>query len=88
VTPGVFLATFLGVLLSVLQIAIFIRVLLSWFPIDRGNPIVRVIYEITDPVLAPFQRIIPRIGMFDLSPLAALLVIQFLASNLPVRTLF
>ena len=77
------LLTFAELLLQILWIAILIRVLLSWFPIDPYNPIVRVLFEITEPVLAPFRRVIPRIGMFDLSPLAALLVIQLIQQGLP-----
>jgi YggT family protein len=77
-----FVITFLGLLLQILWIAILVRVLLSWFPIDQSNPIVRIVWEITEPVLAPFRRVIPRIGMFDLSPIAAFLVISFLAQAL------
>ena len=74
---------FLGILLNVLWFAILIRVILSWFPVDPSNPIIRILWEITEPVLAPFRRVIPRIGMFDLSPLAAFLVISFLQQSLP-----
>jgi len=77
------LLTFAELLLQILWIAILIRVLLTWFPIDPNNPIIRVLFEITEPVLAPFRRVIPRIGMFDLSPLAALLVIQLIQQGLP-----
>jgi YggT family protein len=79
---------FLGLLLQVLWIAILVRVILSWFPVDPSNPIIRIIWEVTEPVLAPFRRVIPRIGMFDLSPLAAFLVISFLAQALGTRVGF
>jgi YggT family protein len=79
-----YLITFLGLLLNILWLAILVRVILSWFPIDPRNPIIRVVFDITEPVLAPFRRVIPRIGMFDLSPLAALLVISFLAQQLRI----
>jgi YggT family protein len=69
-----YLITFLGLLLQILWIAILIRVILSWFPVDPSNPIIR--------------RIIPRIGMFDLSPLAAWLVISFVAAGIGVRVGF
>ena len=78
-----YLLTFFNLLLQILSLAILIRVLLSWFPVDPSNPIIRILYEITEPVLMPFRRVIPRIGMLDLSPLAALLVIQFIQQNLP-----
>jgi YggT family protein len=77
-----FLHNFLSVLLQVLSIAILVRILLTWFPVDPANPIIRLLNEITEPVLAPFRRIIPRIGMFDLSPIAAMLVIQFVQQHL------
>jgi YggT family protein len=83
-----YLITFLGLLLNILWFAILIRVILSWFPVDPSNPIVRIIFEITEPVLAPFRRVIPRIGMFDLSPLAAFLVISFLSQALGARVGF
>lgn len=82
------LTTFAGLLISILNIAILIRVLLSWFPIDPSNPVVRLIFDVTEPVLAPFRRVLPRIGMIDLSPLAALLVLGFLARVLNAPLFF
>jgi YggT family protein len=73
-----YVVQFLGLLLQIFWLAILVRVILSWFPIDPSNPIIRIVWEITEPILAPFRRVIPRIGMFDLSPLAAFLVISFL----------
>jgi len=70
----------------VLTAAIFIRVLLSWFPIDPRNPLVMFLYDITEPILEPLRRVIPRMGMFDLSPLVALILIQVLG-NLAVNSL-
>jgi len=78
-----FLLTFLGLLLQILWLAILVRVILSWFPVDQSNPIIRIVWDVTEPILAPFRRVIPRIGMFDLSPLAAFLVISFLQQSLP-----
>ena len=69
-----------------LTAAIFIRVLLSWFPIDPRNPLVTLLYDITEPILEPLRRVIPRMGMFDLSPLVALLLIQLLG-NVAVNAL-
>ena len=83
-----YLRTFLSVLLNILWLAILIRVILSWFPVDQSNPIIRIVWEVTEPVLSPIRRVIPRIGMFDLSPLAAFLVISFLAQALRVQVGF
>ena len=74
---------FLALLLQVLWLAILVRVILSWFPVDPSNPIIRIVWEVTEPVLAPIRRVIPSIGMFDLSPLAAFLLISFLQQQLP-----
>ena len=63
------------ILCYVLSIAIFIRVILSWVMKDVSNPIYVVMYEITEPILAPIRSVInqifPGIGRFDLSPIAA-----------------
>lgn len=67
--------------------AILIRALLSWVSPDPYNPVVRFIVRITEPVMAPFRRLIPPIHGFDLSPIVALLVIQFLG-NLLVSWLY
>lgn len=62
-----------------LYFALLIRVLLSWFPHDRYHPIMQFIYTITDPILTPFQNIVPawRLGI-DLSPIFAFIALGFL----------
>ena len=77
-----YLLMFLALLLQELWLAILVRVILSWFPVDPSNPIIRLVWDVTEPILAPFRRVIPKIGMFDLSPLAAFLVISFLQQSL------
>ena len=68
--------TFVGLLVTVLTVAIFVRVVLSWLPIGGSNhPIVAIIYQITEPILAPLRRILPRLGMLDLSPMAAIVIL-------------
>jgi YggT family protein len=55
------------------------RAILSWFPIRSDSPfatIVRFLNAVTEPVLAPLRRIIPPMGMFDISFLVAFLIIQ------------
>ncbi len=72
-----------GLLIFILQIYNFIvlaRVLLSWFPnIDRNNPLVILLYDLTEPVLQPIRQFIqqqfPDSGPFDFSPLALFLII-------------
>lgn len=80
---GEFIRQFIIVVAQVLELAILLRVIISWFNPNPYNPIVRKIYEITDPLLAPFQNIL-RFGAFDLSPVFALLAVGFI-SNLLLR---
>jgi YggT family protein len=64
----------------VLTGAIFIRVLLSWFPIDPRNPLVTLLYDITEPILEPLRRVVPRLGMIDITPLIAIIIIQVIGN--------
>ena len=82
------LATILDVSLKLLQILIFVRVVISWVNPDPYNMIVQILNRITEPIIAPFRKLIPshRIGL-DLSPLFAILAILFLRFFL-VPTLF
>ncbi len=58
------------------------RALMSWVSPDVRNPLVQLIYTLTEPVLAPFRRIIPSVGIFDLSAFAAILTLSLGASVL------
>jgi YggT family protein len=67
---------------------IIIRALLSWVNPDPFNPIIQFLYAVTEPMLAPFRRIIPAYSTgFDFSPVFALLGVWFLKLFL-VRSLF
>ena len=59
-----------------LTIAIIGRALLSWFPIDPRNPIAEMLVKVTDPILSPIRSIMPRLGMFGLAPLVAIILLQ------------
>lgn len=67
--------------LSLVELLIVARVILSWVasPVSR-NPVVQLIRQVTDPILLPIRSILPRTGMFDLSPMVALFAIYFLQS--------
>ena len=66
-------------LLSVLVLFIFIRFLSSWFVFHR-NTFLAFVKKVTDPIMLPVQRLIPPIGMFDISAMVVLLLIGFLQS--------
>lgn len=59
---------------------IVIRALISWVSPDPRNPIVQVIYALTEPVLAPFRRVIPPLGFIDISAIVVLILIELLRS--------
>ena len=68
--------------LEVLKWLILARVLVSWLPmvgihVDRSNPVMDVLYRITDPILSPLARF-SRVGNLDLSPIIAFFLISFL----------
>lgn len=74
----------IGLLLRLFELALLARIILSWFPnVDRGNPIIRFLYDITEPVLRPIRDMLPANGMFDFSPLIVFVVIQVLTTLLP-----
>lgn len=65
---------------------IIIRVLISWVSPDPFNPVVQFLHRATDPVLEPFRRVIPTIGLFDISPIVVLVLLRAL-QHFAVRTL-
>lgn len=69
-----------GVLIQLLQLyswALIIYILLSWFPNARESSFGQILRRICEPYLEPFRRIIPPIGMIDISPLVAIFVLRF-----------
>lgn len=56
------------------------RILLSWFPHNRYNPIINFIYEFSDPILGPFKRAINPMGGIDFSPIIVFFILNFLQS--------
>ena len=77
--PKVFIGFVLYGLLSILVLFIFIRFLSSWF-VFTTKTFLGFVKRVTDPILLPVQRLIPPIGMFDISAMIVLLVIGFLQS--------
>ncbi|MBT9149247.1 MAG: YggT family protein [Dehalococcoidia bacterium] len=74
-----FIFTFIRILCEVLTIAIFARVIISWFPVNPGNRLVVLLHQVTEPILAPLRGIIPRVGMIDITPMIAIILLQIIA---------
>ena len=62
-------------LFEVYSFILLARVLTSWFQVDPYNPVIRILYQLTEPLLAPIRRLLPQTGMMDFSPIVAFLVI-------------
>ena len=71
-------------LLRFLSLAILARVLLSWVDPNPWptNAFKRALFTVTDPILEPLRRVIPPLGMIDISPMVALIVIRVLEEAL------
>jgi YggT family protein len=77
------IAHIIDIALTIYLWIIIVRAALSWVNPDPYNPIVRFIYQLTEPVMAPVRRWVPLRGLgMDFSPIIILLVIIFLRSFL------
>ena len=64
-------------LLSIYILFIFLRILSSWFVFGRRT-FFGFVRRVTDPVMIPFQKLIPPVGMFDISAMILLILLQLL----------
>jgi YggT family protein len=62
-------------LLSLYSLMIFVRIILSWGMIGYGNRLLRFLIRATEPLLGPLRRTIPPVGMFDISPIVAFVIV-------------
>ena len=69
-----FLVQFINLFVSFYSLIIIARVFLPLVGADPRNPIIRFIFDVTEPVLAPLRRY-TRVGMWDLSPVVALVLL-------------
>lgn len=62
-------------LLSVYSLLIVIRIIFSWGRVTYANRVMRFLINVTDPLLIPLRQMIPPLGMFDISPIVAFVII-------------
>ena len=72
---------------EILTYIIFIRVILSWFPHNPYQPLIKLIYQISNPILNPIRNFVSPIGGIDISPIIAIFMIQ-LIKNIILKSLF
>lgn len=80
-SAGILLASLVGVFYFISQIyfiAIIVGAITSWIPALQQHPITQLVWQLAEPVLSPFRRFLPSMGGLDLSPIFALLALQFL----------
>ena len=68
-------------------IILFARIILSWVlmawsPPPAATPVIRIIYDLTEPILGMFRRYIPPVGGLDLSPLIIFLILSVVRSQI------
>lgn len=71
-----FLIQIVNIAFSVLIWLVIIRCLLSFIPHNPYQSIIRFVYEITEPIMAPFRRLVPPIGMLDISPIVVVIALE------------
>ena len=71
--------SFIAYLCQMLVFIIFLRAILTWFPISPNNPVVVFLNYITEPILSPLRRVIPRVGMVDITPMVAIILLIIIA---------
>ncbi|MEH7234848.1 YggT family protein [Bacillus sp. JJ1562] len=69
--------------------ALIIYILMSWFPNARESGIGQFLARICEPYLEPFRKFIPPLGMIDISPIVAILVLNFASRGIhALQTMF
>jgi len=72
------IASFVNLVITVLSIAIIGRALLSWFDPGMKTMVGRLLRDVTEPIIAPIRQVMPRMGMLDLSPIVALVLLRLI----------
>jgi YggT family protein len=62
-------------LLGLYILLIFVRIVFSWITVSRSNRVMRFLVNATEPLLGPLRRVIPPVGMFDISPFVAFIIV-------------
>ena len=88
-----FFVNFISLFVDALTLAILASVIMSWVTMFApDSPIVEsingVLKQMTEPVLGPLRRVVPPLGMFDLTPMVALILLQFVIKGYLIPALF
>lgn len=75
---GIILWQILNAAITIVILAIIIRSLLSFMPLDPYHPVTRLLHQFTEPFLQPIRNFMPSTGMFDFSPMVAIILLSVL----------
>jgi YggT family protein len=73
-----YLVTLVSIIVQMITVLLIVNALLSFAPLDPWHPVRRFMNQLTEPILRPFRGLMPPVGMFDFTPMIALIVIQIL----------
>jgi YggT family protein len=65
-------------LIDLYSIVVLAAVVMSWIRADRRHPLVKIVYRLTEPALAPIRRVLPTFGGMDFSPMVLLIALRVL----------
>lgn len=73
----------ISLIFFIIELAILIRAFLSWLPVPKEHKLIDLLYQVTEPILAPIRNLLQRSSfgrnmMFDFSPIIAFLLIGLL----------
>lgn len=71
-----FIIYLVNLFFTLMNLAILARVLVSWVNPNPYHPVMQLLYQITEPILAPVRRYLPQTGMIDFSPLVAIILLS------------
>lgn len=73
---GLVLYQTIEIFFNIVLLLILVRIIISWLPQLRAHQISEIVFNLTEPILGPFQRVIPPIGMIDISPMVAIIALS------------
>jgi len=76
--PGGLFVLLVRMTFGLLELALIVRVVVSWLPISPYSPWVRWSFSLTEPILRPLRAIVPSVGMFDITPIVAYFLLEIL----------
>jgi YggT family protein len=73
---GLFVLNLVQLLFTIYTFMLFGYILMSWIPNLRESPIGEILGKFVEPILGPFRKIIPPLGMIDISPIVAIIALN------------